>query len=282
MATKICIKCGIEKSVDYFNDATGKNIKTPKKINTCKVCSHRLAKERTKLHYEEKKTAHSLYLENHPIETKVCRICKKELPLKDFVFHATKADLMSSECRICRLKYTKERALKNKTKIYAIDKTVGKVCRQCGIEKTLEDFNLHFGNKDLHRHECRACQKENQQKHYPLIKDEWNERRRAQKDDPVIQQKRHHQHLKRNFGITREDYRIMLHSQNGSCAICGSDKPGINGKTIKNFAVDHDHATGKVRALLCENCNQGLGNFLDKPTLLRQAAEYLDSFNRSI
>ncbi len=79
-------------------------------------------------------------------------------------------------------------------------------------------------------------------------------------------------HYARKFGITVEDYERMLAAQAGRCAICNSTEPGGRGV----FHVDHDHATGTVRGLLCTNCNAGLGQFKDDPALLRAAANYLE------
>ena len=56
---------------------------------------------------------------------------------------------------------------------------------------------------------------------------------------------------KREYGITLEDYDLMLIEQEGKCAVCGSDDPKGKGR----FHVDHDHDTGKVRGLLCHYCN---------------------------
>jgi hypothetical protein len=81
------------------------------------------------------------------------------------------------------------------------------------------------------------------------------------------------EHLKRLYGITCADYDRMLLEQNGVCAICGTTEPGHK----KNyFCVDHCHATGKVRKLLCSACNVGLSRFKDNPELLRKAALYLE------
>jgi hypothetical protein len=54
------------------------------------------------------------------------------------------------------------------------------------------------------------------------------------------------------------------------CVICGADEP---------LVVDHNHATGKVRGMLCNHCNRGLGHFRDDPELLGFAAEYLREMN---
>jgi len=63
-------------------------------------------------------------------------------------------------------------------------------------------------------------------------------------------------HYKSRYGITLDDYEVMLVRQNGVCAICGSDKAGKKGQ---HFAVDHCHATGRIRGLLCARCNIAAG-----------------------
>ena len=70
----------------------------------------------------------------------------------------------------------------------------------------------------------------------------------------------------------------MYEKQQGRCAICGTDEPGSK---FKHFHVDHDHVTGQVRALLCSDCNTGLGKFRDDPDLLRAAATYIQFYDRS-
>ena len=77
--------------------------------------------------------------------------------------------------------------------------------------------------------------------------------------------------LKRQYGITLNDYNLLLESQNYKCAICLTDK-SENGKS---FAVDHNHKNGKIRGLLCENCNRGLGMFMDSENILLKAMVYL-------
>jgi hypothetical protein len=77
-------------------------------------------------------------------------------------------------------------------------------------------------------------------------------------------------HLKRRYGISREDYAALLASQGGVCAICG--KP-----PEKTLCVDHCHATGKVRGLLCRQCNWGLGCYGEDQAALIAALAYLGS-----
>lgn len=82
-------------------------------------------------------------------------------------------------------------------------------------------------------------------------------------------------YLKRNYGITIDQYNHMLSCQNGCCAICGrAEANEIKGKVVA-LAVDHCHKTGAIRALLCSNCNRALGLFNDDPELLAKARSYV-------
>jgi len=76
--------------------------------------------------------------------------------------------------------------------------------------------------------------------------------------------------MKRDYGITLDEYDEMFDKQSGLCLIC--KEPCNSGYRL---AVDHNHATGKVRGLLCGKCNRGLGNFGDSILLLEQAIKYL-------
>lgn len=75
--------------------------------------------------------------------------------------------------------------------------------------------------------------------------------------------------LKKKYGLTLEQYQQMFENQNGKCAICQEEEKG------RLLPVDHDHSNGKVRGLLCGNCNRGLGLFKDNKDLLQKAANYL-------
>jgi hypothetical protein len=74
----------------------------------------------------------------------------------------------------------------------------------------------------------------------------------------------------RKYGMTHQDYEMMLAAQDHCCRLCSTPAPddGV-------LCVDHDHETGKVRALLCRRCNKALGGFRDDPQLLVNAARYL-------
>lgn len=78
-------------------------------------------------------------------------------------------------------------------------------------------------------------------------------------------------HLKSKYGITLAKYNYLHKLQNGVCSIC------LKANNNRRLVVDHCHATGKVRGLLCTPCNTGIGQLKDSPSLLRKAAEYLDN-----
>lgn len=74
--------------------------------------------------------------------------------------------------------------------------------------------------------------------------------------------------VKRKYGLTKSGWQQLVQKQRGRCAICRK-------KPEKRLHVDHCHRTKKVRGLLCQQCNIGVGFFRDSPSLLRSAIKYL-------
>lgn len=94
------------------------------------------------------------------------------------------------------------------------------------------------------------------------------------------------QNLKKSFGITLEEYERMHTEQNGLCAICQKPEKYLSknpqsGGQLLSLAVDHNHETNRVRALLCMDCNKGLGCFGDNIPLLLAAIQYLKTHGGS-
>ena len=81
--------------------------------------------------------------------------------------------------------------------------------------------------------------------------------------------------LVRRYGITRAQWHAMFDAQKGRCQICKNEF-GVR----KNIHIDHCHATGKVRALLCASCNTMLGRAKDDPNILIRAAVYIGTWKR--
>jgi hypothetical protein len=138
-----------------------------------------------------------------------------------------------------------------------------RVCKTCYQEKPLSDFPKRSGYKDGVRPHCLSCYRGYQNNSHHLHKHKHPHNYEKDKDFK----------LKRAYGIGYAEYLKMLDAQNGCCAICGTSDTGNR----KAFHVDHCHETGKVRGLLCGNCNSGIGNLRDDVGLLRRAIDYLES-----
>jgi len=85
--------------------------------------------------------------------------------------------------------------------------------------------------------------------------------------------------LIKQYGVTTADVYAIYKEQSGRCAICDTkgDIHELGFKTKQPFHIDHDHYSGKVRGLLCAECNKGLGMFKDNRLFLSKAIEYLTS-----
>jgi hypothetical protein len=78
-------------------------------------------------------------------------------------------------------------------------------------------------------------------------------------------------HLKKTYNITTEVYDVLLLKQNGQCAICKKNQSDIK----RRLSVDHSHSNGKVRGLLCYNCNTAIGYFKENISCFLEAIKYL-------
>ena len=84
------------------------------------------------------------------------------------------------------------------------------------------------------------------------------------------------QHLRRKYDISLEEYNEMLLLQGGNCAVCHKEDAGGKHNV---FCVDHDHVTGKVRELLCKDCNIVLGLVKDSPEHIGRLLAYIIKHN---
>jgi len=138
-----------------------------------------------------------------------------------------------------------------------------KVCTKCGKDKPFEEYYAHNQATDGRKSTCKICddkrsmswRKENYERCFTV------DRRYS---------------LKRPYGISLEEYEEMLKVQDSKCAICGTFNTGKKGTW--NLCVDHDHKTGKIRALLCNKCNRGIGLLQDSIPLLKKAIKYLKKY----
>ncbi len=147
-----------------------------------------------------------------------------------------------------------------------------KLCTGCGIEKPDTKFVMDRvrGRRKSRCLSCTSAAAKAWRQRNPNY-----EKARYQADKVQTRER----HLVRKYKVTLLDYQRMLAEQNGRCAICGASEADQH-KSV--FHVDHCHATGAVRGLLCRGCNHVLGHLKDDPTLLRRAIKYLASSRRSL
>ena len=133
---------------------------------------------------------------------------------------------------------------------------------------------------DEHKEEVREYQ---QQWREGRIEKERRRTREWARNNPI---KVRDSRFRYRYGISTVIYEAMIESQFNRCAICSSSNPGKRGV----FEIDHDHrccsgvgSCGQcVRGLLCARCNSALGGFSDSPTVLRQAAAYLEKYTGEV
>jgi len=156
-----------------------------------------------------------------------------------------------------------------------------KTCRDCGETKPFDDFYTSVGSRDGHRPECKACNLTTRRAKYlenpqPYIdralkwqrenRERYLDRQRSYAGTVSRKTSNRKSHLKRKYGLTLEAFDELLASQGGGCAICG---------TTDADNVDHDHTSGRVRGILCFNCNITIGQAQDDEDRLASAMAYL-------
>lgn len=105
--------------------------------------------------------------------------------------------------------------------------------------------------------------------------DAYKRKNDARRGTEYVKQENFRHALRMKYDMTPDEYYEMLDVQGGVCFICHMPASG-DGHTTSRLHVDHDHKSGKVRALLCQMCNVGLGSFRDSAYLLDRAASYVE------
>ena len=190
---------------------------------------------------------------------KYCKDCGELRPTSEFTADRTRKDGLSFYCktharrRLLRSKDARRGPPKSRHPREVVVPEGHKWCPDCAVVKPLDEFVRNAGMPSGRGPYCKPCH---------------NVRGKAAKDK--VGGSRTY-HLKRRYGITAADADAMLELQGGMRAICRS-APAAH--------VDHDHEPGAVRALLCFNCNGGLGQFREDPAVLRAAADYVEEHGR--
>lgn len=176
---------------------------------------------------------------------KECRKCKRDLPLASFARDKDRRDGLQVHCRECVAEYS---AAHYRRRREALGKPVRervdvppdhKLCRTCGEVKPHSEWHRNATASDGLSTRGKACRAA--------------EGRAGR--------------LKRQYGITAVERDELIASQGGVCCICSAALPAH---------VDHCHETGRVRGVLCFSCNAALGQFKDRPDVIRRAATYVE------
>lgn len=146
-----------------------------------------------------------------------------------------------------------------------------KACNRCGEAKPLAEFPQN--GKGTIRPDCKRCHSARVNAYSATRKDAkrlYNAKYYAENKEWLTKAMRRRNKITR-YGITPEQWVAMLDSQGGVCAACGTDVP----HTAKGWHTDHCHETGKVRGILCANCNSALGFLGDSPERILALYVYL-------
>ena len=138
-----------------------------------------------------------------------------------------------------------------------------KRCSKCHEEKEITDFYIQRkATKTTAAYaysQCKVCSLKDSHLRYSPLRD-------------------YKFKLKRKYGLSWDEYLVLYHSQQGRCKICDIflQLPGnINAERMKAGVIDHSHDTGKIRGLLCVNCNVGIGLLQDDLDIVEKAFKYL-------
>ena len=190
---------------------------------------------------------------------KNCNTCGESKPTTDFWSMKSQPDGRSLYCKACakqknadayrRRLASEGRSARDYMPLKRATPPGQKWCPSCSTFLPLDDFVRNRSQPDGIGGYCRPCAnritRENKIKKHGSTRE---------------------YHLRRRYGLTSADVVAIVEAQGGICVICGASDPQH---------VDHDHETGEVRGVICFNCNGGLGQFKDNPSLLLTASRYL-------
>lgn len=176
--------------------------------------------------------------------------------------------------------------------------TDGRACSICQVHKPAQDFPRSRQTKTGLHPQCKACRaakrkadpdrkakdrasyERNRERILQRAKDKYAadpEPHRAASRKNYTDGGGRDRYMRRTFGISEAEYEVRFQAQGGLCAICGKAESNRDHRTgaIRALAVDHDHASGVVRGLLCRKCNTAIGLLGDTAESVGAAVRYL-------
>jgi hypothetical protein len=201
------------------------------------------------------------------IAQKRCSKCKEVKKLNCYPRDRYSSDGLNSWCRDCRSRADREYRYRVRNGIphpkeYDREKT-HKVCSVCNQLKSVDCFYFRVdGEHNQFDSRCKSCRKDYVSGGKPRNRDLM---------------------LRRVYGISQYQYEVMLSEQAGVCACCGKPETHKNAHTgeILPLAVDHDHKSGEVRALLCGDCNRAYGMLKEDESRILSLLAYHRRFHPS-
>ena len=182
--------------------------------------------------------------EEDPNGTKPCKECGVEKPLTEFWQGGR--GYRRGRCTDCMSASDRRRRTEERLKRYGETPGKTKWCSACGDVKNLADFYGATSKRHLVHNMCVMCVSASNRS--------------------------------RRYGVGPQEYEYMLQDQEHACKICRDPFDAVD---VRQVHIDHCHDTGKVRGVLCSNCNKGLGCFRDNPSFLREAALHVEQFQGS-
>jgi len=184
-------------------------------------------------------------------ETKVCRDCGLEKQLNQFYYSSNGKLKRAAYCKPC----SNLRGKKSRGTDELIKETLPEDMHRCGRCKEVKIKDQFYKNQNECYTQCKKCSM--------MVSRNWQ-------ISPGGERKVRNAGFVRKYGITLKEYEAMLVAQKYLCCICEIDL-----RTTK-ADLDHCHATGKNRGILCHNCNCALGFLKDNPQFCASAGRYLE------
>lgn len=257
---KRCSKCGEIKPLDLFNKKSGR---VNQYQSYCKSCYIMYQQEQRK----------SLATRHITPSSITCIKCQETKETKDFYRDSSNISGYMVVCKSCHSQHirAKYREKYGEVRGDTFNNGTTKRCTRCKEIKPFEDFGRRGPKRsNAYESECKICKRKRSSEAYHT--------------SPVEQARIRNKNLKKNFGITLEEYTRMLDFQGGVCAICGKEETRIDPRRgiVSSLAVDHDHKTGMIRGLLCYTCNMALGYLQEDPNLIQALLTYILHYKEGV
>jgi hypothetical protein len=279
---KNCANCFAEKKVCEYCKNSFTTPRYQSKETCSKTCKYALRKKRNALKFApvKCKTCRTIFLprnkksfcskrclgisKHKPVHAghTVCARCKQSKHLSQFSRDAKVSNVHLSYCKTCASEIGKLRTSKLKAQALqqGVNRAESRTCSKCKVGKSANRFSPNLATKTKLHAVCKECMMEYRHSNKDKLADRAALRR-----------------IEKQYGMTLEGYNELLSKQGGVCAICKQPERVKVRRRLTSLCVDHDHGTGKVRGLLCNNCNSGIGYLRDSAALLQNAIAYLQS-----